>query len=1325
MTDPPAATGPLRRDLERRIDQVMLRDRARLHRRLDRATAGGGGASALMQVAAAVTAAEKRRVARADGMPALRYPDDLPVSARRGEIMAAIRHHQVVVVAGETGSGKTTQLPKMCLELGRGIDAMIGHTQPRRIAARTVAERLADELGVALGGPVGYAVRFTDTVSDRSLVKVMTDGILLAEIRRDRRLWAYDTIIVDEAHERSLNIDFLLGYLTGLLPQRPDLKVVITSATIDTERFARHFDAPVVEVSGRTWPVEVRYQPLGDPYGDGSTAAEGARPTDADSPGDDEQDLNSALCRAVSDLIRTGPGDILVFLPGERDILDAAAALRHSGRSGLSDLDVLPLYARLSAAEQHRVFRPHRGRRVVLATNVAETSLTVPGIRFVVDTGLARISRYSHRTKVQRLPIEAISRASADQRAGRCGRLGPGICIRLYSEEDLAARPAFTEPEILRTNLASVILQMAAVGLGEIEDFPFLEPPDRRSIADGRTLLEELGAFEMRADGSTPPAGGRQLTEIGWRLAELPLDPRLGRMVLEAERRGCLREVTVIAAALSIQDPRERPADRADEAAEMHRRFEVAGSDFLGYVALWDHVVALQSQMSGNQFRKRCRAEFLHVLRLREWQDVAGQIRQVARARRVAANREPAPPDQIHQALLSGLLSHVGMRDGPRGDYRGARNTRWQLSRASSLSRRPPSWVMAGELVETERTWARSAARIEPEWAERIGAHLVKRSWSEPWWDPKRGEARTEERVTLYGLPIVSARAVALARTDAVLARRLFIHHALVERDWSTRLAPLERTDARMAAIRMLEERVRRRDLVAGPEARFDFYDSVLPPEVTGAGGFNRWWRRTGRDRGEHLEVPLDVLLDRRGGPVDLRDYPDTWSQPGLDLAIRYRYDPTAPDDGATVVIPIGVLNRVMMAGFDWGVPGYRRELVAALVRSVPKAARRALGPAPQVAAEVLASTRPEDGPLLPVVAARLARLSGVPVSPAWWDLEALPGYLRVTFEVTDGDAVLGRGLDLERLRRDLAPQMRAALDRCAPELIRHGCRGWDFGDLPAVVERGQVRAYPALVDEGDTVGVGLFESASAQADSMWRGTRRLLATAGGHPVIHVARRLTNQTRLALTRSGRSVEDLLADCTSAVLDQIIVSHGGPPRSADRFAQMQVAAGESLPDRVARLATIAGAVLAAADQVLDEAARLQARNRSGSLASALSDVRDQVEDLVAPGFVTAAGPARMRDLLRYLDAAGRRLTRLPSDVERDASRQAVIRRLEARYHSVLDRVAADPAGPPSGPALAALRWMLEELRVSLWAQQLGTSTTVSEERISRALERLGG
>jgi ATP-dependent helicase HrpA len=1224
-------------------------------------------------------------------VPSVRYPEELPVSARRQEIMAAISTHQVVVVSGETGSGKTTQLPKMCLELGRGGRGMIGHTQPRRIAARTVAERLAEELEVDLGGAVGYAVRFTDRVGPDTLVKVMTDGILLAEIRRDRTLSGYDTIIVDEAHERSLNIDFLLGYLAQLLPKRPDLKVIITSATIDTERFAAHFNAPIINVSGRMYPVEVRYR----------------------APDDETGDLNSALCQAVAELVATGPGDVLVFLPGERDIRDAADALRQNGPP---DLEIIPLYARLSAAEQHRVFKPHRARRVVLATNVAETSLTVPGIGFVVDSGLARISRFSHRTKVQRLPIEPISQASANQRAGRCGRLGPGICIRLYDQDEFASRPEYTDPEILRTNLASVILQMAAIGLGPIEDFPFIEAPDRRSIADGRALLEELGALESRPDGP-------RLTRIGRRLAELPLDPRLGRMVLEAEKLDCLREVVIITAALSIQDPRERPAEHAQEAADLHRRFEVPDSDFLTYLKLWDHLTALQQELSGNQFRRRCRTEYLHVLRVREWQDVAGQIRQVIRARGCSVNREPAHPDRVHQALLSGLLSHIGMRDRVRADYLGARNSRWSIGRASVLSRRPPPWAMAGELVETERAWARTAARIEPAWAARAGAHLLKRSWSDPWWDRRRGEAMTEERASLFGLPVVSPKSVGLARTDPGEARQWFLERALVKQDWEAEFPPHRITADRTAMVEALEDRVRRRDLLAGEEALMAFYEGAVPATIMSGAALLRWWRSEARSDPEQLAVPLATLVDRRGGPVNLSGYPDRWRQDGLELDLRYRFAPGEDDDGVTVIIPLEVLNRIDAAGFDWHVPGFRPDLVTALVRSLPKPLRRALGPAPEVAASVLSACSPDDGPLLDAVADRIARLAGQPVPPDVWDGIELPRHLMVHFELADRGRVLAGGDDLHSLRSAHHGELLAALHRAFPGWDRSGARSWVFGDLPGVLEHGPVRAFPSLTDEGESVGLTLTCDEPSQAAAMWDGTRRLLRLASPLPEAHIQRRLSNDTKLAVSRAGWSMAALIDDCASAVVDQVIVAGGGPPHSAAGFERLAARLRADLTERAVRLATIAGGALAAADLVRSAADRLASRS-GRAYARALRDVRRQVDDLVQPGFVSTVGPGRLRDLLRYLDAAGRRLERLPADPHRDAQRQDVIDGLRHRYEILVDSVAAGAGGASAATAAASIRWMIEELRVSLWAQHLGTPTPISAERIDRALTATG-
>src|SRR4051812_29618646 len=912
------------RALHSRLRELTLRDEHRLVRRLDklrRTTDDGARAKALAGLVGEIERAEARVARRRATVPErIAYPPELPVSARRDDLLAAIRDNQVVVVAGETGSGKTTQLPKMCLELGRGVRGAIAHTQPRRIAARTVAERIAEELRVPLGAAVGFAVRFSDRSSEDTLVRVMTDGLLLAEVKRDPLLRRYDTIIVDEAHERSLNIDFLLGVIKRVLPRRPDLKLIITSATIDPQRFAAHFgDAPVVEVSGRTYPVEVRYRPVADPD---------------DPSSDSDRDQVDAIGDAAEELMREVRGDILVFLSGEREIRDTADALRGRLRSAKDPVEVLPLYARLSTAEQQRVFKPHSGRRIVLATNVAETSLTVPGIKCVIDPGAARVSRYSARLKVQRLPIERISQASADQRKGRCGRTSEGICIRLYTEEDFLERPRFTDPEVLRTNLASVILQMAAADLGAIEDFPFLDPPDRRQVRDGVNLLMELRALDA----------GR-LTPIGRRLAGLPVDPRFARMVLEADRLGCANEVMVIVAGLSIQDPRERPAEKRQQADQLHARFADETSDFLAYLNLWRYLREQQRDLSGNQFRKRCHAEYLHYLRVREWQDLVGQLRAAAREIGVKRNQNDADPQQVHLALLAGLLSHIGMKDPKGRDYQGARNARFAIFPGSSLARKQPSWVMAAELVETSRLWARDVARIQPEWVEPLAEHLLRRTYSEPRWDGKRGAVVATERVTVYGLPIVAGRTVTYGRIDPALSRELFIRRALVEGEWEARHDFLAENRRRVAEIEALEERARRRDILAGDEARFAFFDERVPADVVSGQHFDRWWRDERRARPDLLTYPREVLVaPDAADALDPRARPTAWKQGDLVLTLSYRFEPGAPDDGVTVHVPLTALGQLRPVGFEWLLPPFPLRLVAPLLPSPPQALRQPPG---------------------------------------------------------------------------------------------------------------------------------------------------------------------------------------------------------------------------------------------------------------------------------------------------------------------------------------------------------------------------------------------
>jgi ATP-dependent helicase HrpA len=1211
----------------------------------------------------------------------VRYPEHLPVVARREELLATIGAHQVVIVAGETGSGKSTQLPKLCLELGRGAEGrMIAHTQPRRIAARAVAERVAEELDERVGETVGYTVRFTDRVTAGTRVRVMTDGILLAELQRDRSLERYDTIIVDEAHERSLNIDFILGYLKQLLPRRPDLKVIVTSATIDTARFAEHFDgAPVIEVSGRTFPVEVRYRPI-----------------------DDDSDQTQAICDAVGELAGEAPGDVLVFLSGEREIRDTADAL---ARMELRDTELLPLYARLSAEEQHRVFAPHAGRRVVLATNVAETSITVPGIRYVVDPGTARISRFNRRTKVQRLPIEPVSQASANQRAGRCGRVAPGVCIRLYDEDDFEDRPEFTDPEILRTNLASVILQMAALGLGDVAAFPFVEPPDHRAIADGMALLEELGAFE--ADG--------RLSAIGRRLARLPIDPRLGRMVLEAERLGCLDDVMVIAAALSIQDPRERPKDKEQQAAEAHNRFRDPQSDFLSYLALWEHLRSERDARSSSGFRRMCKSEFLNHLRVREWQDLHVQLRQVGRSVGLKGRRRSGEVDRdaIHRSLLAGLLSHVGLRDPERRDYLGARNARFAIAGRSALARKGPKWVMVAELVETNRLWGRVAAPIRPEWAEQLGDHLLRFSYGEPWWDERRGQAVTEERATLYGLPVVSGRRVPYDRVDPGVAREMFLRHALVEGGLVTPHPFVAENERRVTQVRGLEERVRRRGLLVDDDELVRFFDDRVPADITSGARFDRWWRSARRRQPDLLTYAFEDLVDPRAGAVRFADFPDTWG----DLSLAYRFEPGHEIDGVTVDVPLARLDDLDPAPFAWHVPGRRPELVAALLRSAPKPVRRRLDAVADEAAAFLAEHGPDDGPLLPALARWVSRRAGEPVTARSWDLDHLPDHLRITFRALDERGrPLAWSKDLAALAAHLRRDRRAAVARATAHLERTGLTDWPGGELPRTVAASvgghDVVAHPSLVAEGDTVAVRVLATEDEQRRAMWVGTRRLLLLTVGSPVRDMQRRLRNVTKLALARSPyATVPELLADAITAALDELLADHGGPAWDEDGFRRLEAAARAELVDRAVATASAAGEVVAGAADLEDRITALT----SPLLHDALTDLHTQVARLVHRGFLVTTGARRLPDLRRYLDAARHRLDKLAGDVRRDRELMARVQDVEHAYERLRAlRPDAD---------VASIRWLLEELRVSLFAQHLGTAQPVSEQRVRREIERV--
>ena len=1307
------------------LDDVMLRDARRLGRRLD----GVRGirdprrqAGAIEQIERDVAAARSRLLVRQAALPVVSYPEQLPVSARRDDIAAAIRDHQVVVVAGETGSGKTTQLPKICLELGRGVRGQIGHTQPRRIAARSVAERIAEELAVPLGDAVGYKVRFTDRASDSTLVKVMTDGILLAEMQGDRLLSGYDTIIIDEAHERSLNIDFILGYLKQLLPRRPDLKVVITSATIDPQRFSAHFGgAPVVEVSGRTYPVEVRYRPLVQPavLDEDDDLDDLERPSGRRNPllakqkaaveTDVVRDQVEAVCEAVTELAAEGPGDVLVFLSGEREIRDAAEALN---RLQLRHTEVLPLYARLSAAEQHRVFTAHTGRRVVLATNVAETSLTVPGIKYVVDPGTARISRYSNRLKVQRLPIEPVSQASANQRAGRCGRTSDGICIRLYDEEDYLARPEFTEPEILRTNLASVILQMTALGLGDVERFPFVDPPDKRSVKDGVDLLVELGAL----DPSKPAA--ERLTDVGRRLARLPVDPRLGRMILEAHRNGCVREVMVVAAALSIQDVRERPVDAQQQADEKHRRFADESSDFVTLLNLWEYLREQQKALSGSAFRRLCRSEYLNYLRVREWQDLYVQLRQLAKELDVTLNAEPADPQRVHQSLLAGLLSHVGLRDVATRDYAGARGARFAVFPGSALAKKQPSWLMAAELVETSRLWARTVARIEPEWVEPLAGHLVKRTYSEPHWSKKQGSVVATERVTLYGVPLVAGRPVQYGRIDPELSRELFIRHALVEGDWETRHHFFAENRRLLDDVEDLENRARRRDILVDDETLFAFYDQRIPADVVSGRHFDAWWKKARHVTPDLLTYTPELLVSDDADAVSEADYPDTWRQGELTIGLTYQFEPGAAADGVTAHVPVTVLNRLLPDGFEWQIPGLRHELVTALIRSLPKNLRRSFVPAPDTAKVVLGQLNPRQEPLLEALSRELGRLSGTPVPRDAFEVDKVPGHLRVTFRVEDGAGrMLAEGKDLDALKHRLKPKVATTIRQVAQSVERPGLTDWTIGELPEEFSADGVRGFPALVDEGATVAVRVLPTRADADRAMVAGTRRLLLLTTASPAKAVLGRLDNRAKLALSHAphGGAVA-LFDDCLACAVDVIVEEAGGPARDAAGFARLRDAVRARSEAVLTDVVGVVAEILAAAGEV-DRGAR---GTSSLVLLPALTDVREQLASLVHPGFVAATGYHRLRDVLRYLRAAVQRLEKLPERPERDRELMWRVELVEQSFDALKTRL---KPGVPPPPGVDEIRWMVEELRVSFWAQALGTPYPVSEKRIQKAMDAL--
>ena len=1354
------------------------------------------------------------------------YPEELPVSERREDIMNAIRDNQVVIIAGETGSGKTTQIPKMCLELGLGEKGLIGHTQPRRLAARSVAERIAEELGQKIGETVGYQVRFTSEVGEHSAIKLMTDGILLAEIQNDKLLRRYSTLIIDEAHERSLNIDFILGYLKRILPQRPDLKVIITSATIDPERFARHFspsyvpgrgiidenlsdeereiaeailpdDAPpIIEVSGRTYPVEIRYRPLKgeeDAYLD-------------DEEVDEDRDPTDAILDAIKELSKEAPGDILIFFSGEREIRDAKDAIEAMVlKSPRLNYEVLPLYARLSLAEQHRVFSPGSRPRIVLATNVAETSLTVPGIKYVIDTGTARISRYSARTKVQRLPIERISQASANQRSGRCGRVSDGIAIRLYSEEDFTSRPEFTDPEILRTNLAAVILQMIAIGVvrepGDISRFPFVQPPASRAINDGVNLLRELGALTERPRHPRKGRGNSAtLTAIGRAMAAFPVDPRLARMIIEGGRRGCAKEMMVLAAALTIQDPRERPADVRAEADAMHARFVDDTSDFSSFLLLWDYINEQQATLSSSQLRKMCHREYINYLRIREWQDLFAQLREMGRTANIHASggrdiNASAHEIDIHKSLLSGLLSHVGVKEerekdskgrtrGPR-EYLGARGTKFAIFPGSGLFKKGPDWVLSAELVETSRLWARTNASIDPQWIEEIGKHLISVQYSEPHWSLSSGAAVAYAKGTLFGLTIYADRPVQYARVDAAAAREIFIQSALVEGQWHTQHKFYLRNQRALAEVEELEARLRRRDLRVDDSVLFAFYDARIPAHVTDVRAFDKWWKQARLEDDNYLDFNPEKLINEEASDYDDSQFPRQWVQRTdsgeLTLDLRYEYAPTAgiggartdaaKRDGVAVQVPILFLNQLSPEPFRWQIPGLRHELVTALIKSLPKAIRRNFVPAPDVARAACAALEEDYSPatdeLLPSLALVLRRLRGVVVEPEAFNWDAVPEHLKMSFQVRNArNKILGEGKDLRALQQQLHKEIRSALadslgasDEAMAKMValaqggtgnsgdsarpgakkggkspsaqaNAGASGgvrevsgltefptdmFPDGAIPRKVQRviatQAVNGYPALVDEGSSVGLRIFPTEAEQLHAQRRGIIRLLQLQVPSPVRYVSEHLSHKEKIVFTQNPHgSIDELIRDCTVAALDHL-VPHT-PIFTQTEYSELYEHVRAELIETVFDVTKLVA-------EILSEATALKkAIKKATSLTTmhAVSDVKGQMENLVYPGFVAQTGYDQLVHIPRYLKAAQVRLTKLGPNLHRDNQLMLTVQDLEDSYDNAVKSL---PAGTIVPDALRRVNWMIEELRVSFFAQELGTAYTVSEKRIAKA------
>ena len=1232
----------------------------------------------------------ERRQRRLHNRPLPTFAADLPVVQKRDEIAQAISENQVIILCGETGSGKTTQLPKICLEMGRGIDGIIGHTQSRRIAARSVAARIADELGTALGTAVGYKIRFGDHTGPDTYIKVMTDGILLAEIQSDRLLKQYDTLIIDEAHERSLNIDFLLGYLKQLLPKRPDLKVIVTSATIDPERFSKHFEnAPIVSVSGRTFPVEVRY-----------------RPVKSEDPDEEDREQTHAIVDAVAELSQSSNGDILIFLSGEREIREAAEELR---KHHPPHTEILPLYARLSASEQTKIFQPHTRQRIVLATNVAETSLTVPGIKYVIDTGYARMSRYSVRSKVQRLPIEPISQASADQRKGRCGRVSEGICIRLYSEEDFQSRAKFTEPEVLRTNLAAVILQMKTARLGQIEHFPFIERPDSRLIRDGYLTLHELGAVDDE----------NELTPIGKQLGRLPVDPRLGRMILAGDEANCLSEVLVIAAALSVQDPRDRPVEVANVADEAHKQFTSENGDFLTYLNIWDFFREKSKHLSNSQLRKQCKQQFLSYLRLREWYEVHHQLHAVAIEMGLRPNQSPATPERIHRSLLTGLLANVGNKTDT-AEYAGLHSGKFHLFPGTSLFSQKPKWVVAAELVETNRLYARTAAKILPEWIEHAAQHLIKRTYSEPHWNAERGDVVASERVSLKGLILVPYRNVSFGRIDPRSAREIFIHFALVEGDFNTQSEFFKHNCNLLEQVRLLQSKTRRNDLVADIRQRFSFYNALIPPEIYNTASFDRWRREIEKENPRLLFMSFADVARSDIGEITATDFPDQLEIGNLKVSLSYLHDTARADDGITAEVPLAILNQLPAGPFDWLVPGWLQEKVVEMIRTLPKPIRIKLVPAPQAAANAIALIN-QGSPFLATAALQLGKLIGEVIPPNAFDMAAIPAWLRMNFRILDsGGKTLAMGRDLAALRAKLGIQARESFAALPPsEFMRDGLKSWDFGDIPECIEihRGDATfsGFPAVIDQGQCVGVRVLDNRGTSIQTNRAGVRRLFMIQLEHQLNQLVRSLDHVDEMKLLYKPMGHwSDLKEDLLLAAVDRSLFTPAEDIRSRDVFVRKAQDGWKNLSASVRELNSLAYEIL----QIVSQLQLDLGRNAPPLLEGPISEMRDQLKKLVPKTFLSSTPVDWLQHLPRYLRAIQSRYKKLMNaGLSRDLEASAILAPLSFAY---TQKRTTHAARGLFDPELTKLWWMVQELRVSLFAQELKTAFPISIVRVEKQL-----